>query len=94
MNDRSVDVAVAEDASVSNALGSLLETKFVEAPITFVPLSRLSVSPLNMRRKALTGIDGLADSNRKDAVMRRIGIDHLVSAILSSFAYHFLAEQS
>jgi ParB family chromosome partitioning protein len=62
MNDRSIDVAVTEDANVSNAIGSLLETKFVEAPITFVPLSRLSVSPLNVRRKALTGIDGLADS--------------------------------
>ena len=62
MDDHSIDVAVAEDANVSNAIGSLLETKFVEAPITFVPLSRLSVSPLNVRRKALTGIDGLADS--------------------------------
>ena len=62
MDDRSIDVAGAEDANVSNAIGSLLETKFVEAPITFVPLSCLSVSPLNVRRKALTGIEGLADS--------------------------------
>ncbi|OXC71702.1 ParB/RepB/Spo0J family partition protein [Caballeronia sordidicola] len=62
MGDRSVDVAVAEDANISNAIGSLLETKFVEAPIAFVPLSRLSVSPLNVRRKVLTGIEGLAAS--------------------------------
>ncbi|QIE29814.1 ParB/RepB/Spo0J family partition protein [Caballeronia sp. SBC2] len=62
MGDRSNDVAVADDANVSGGAGSLLETKFVEAPITFVPLSRLSVSPLNVRRKALTGIEGLADS--------------------------------
>jgi ParB family chromosome partitioning protein len=62
MDDRSMDIAVADDAQVSNAVESLLETSFVEAPIVSVPLSRLSVSPLNMRRKALTGIEGLADS--------------------------------
>jgi ParB family chromosome partitioning protein len=62
MDDRSLDIAVADDAQVSNAVESLLETSFVEASIASVPLSRLSVSPLNVRRKALTGIEGLADS--------------------------------
>src|ERR1700712_597393 len=62
MDDRSIDIAVADDAQISNAVESLLETRFVEASIASVPLSRLSVSPLNVRRKALTGIEGLADS--------------------------------
>ena len=62
MDDRSIDIAVADDAQISNAVESLLETSFVEASIASVPLSRLSVSPLNVRRKALTGIEGLADS--------------------------------
>jgi hypothetical protein len=62
MDDRSLDIAVADDAQVSNAVESLLETSFVEASIASVPLSRLSASPLNVRRKALTGIEGLADS--------------------------------
>lgn len=62
MDDRSIHVAVAENAQVSNTVESLLETNFIETSIASVPLSRLSVSPLNVRRKALTGIEGLADS--------------------------------
>ncbi|WP_213781617.1 ParB/RepB/Spo0J family partition protein [Caballeronia sp. dw_276] len=62
MDDRSIHVAVADDAQVSNAVESLLETNYVETSIASVPLSRLSVSPLNVRRKALSGIEGLADS--------------------------------
>lgn len=62
MDDRSFDVAVSDDAHGSSTAESLLETSFIEAPITSVPLSRLSVSPLNVRRKGLTGIEGLADS--------------------------------
>jgi len=62
MDDRSIHVAVADDAQVSNAVEPLLETNYVETSIASVPLSRLSVSPLNVRRKALTGIEGLADS--------------------------------
>jgi hypothetical protein len=45
MDDLSIDIAVADDAQISNAVESLLETSFVEASIAFVPLSRLSVSP-------------------------------------------------
>ncbi|AME27363.1 ParB/Srx family N-terminal domain-containing protein [Burkholderia sp. PAMC 26561] len=62
MDDRSVDVAVAENANGSGAIGAVLETSFAETSIASVPLSRLSVSPLNVRRRALTGIEGLADS--------------------------------
>ena len=62
MDDRSIRVASADEAQVSNAVESLLERSSVETSIASVPLSRLSVSPLNVRRKALTGIEGLADS--------------------------------
>lgn len=61
MDDRSVDVAVAENANGSGVIGAVLETSFAEALIESIPLSRLSVSPLNVRRK-VTGIEGLADS--------------------------------
>ena len=48
MGDRSVDVAVAENANGSGAIGAVLETSFAETSIASVPLSRLSVSPLNV----------------------------------------------
>jgi len=63
MNHHSFDVAGVDDAGVSNGVESLLETALGgEAKIEYVALSRLSVSPLNVRRTALTDIDALAAS--------------------------------
>jgi ParB family chromosome partitioning protein len=57
-----VSAATETDANVSEA-ASVLETDFgKEQPVEHVPYSRLRLSPLNVRTKPLTGIQGLADN--------------------------------
>jgi ParB family chromosome partitioning protein len=63
MEDRIFEIEVTDDVGSIEVSGSLLETTFGgDTKIEQVALSRLSPSPHNVRRKAATGIDGLADS--------------------------------
>jgi ParB family chromosome partitioning protein len=63
MEDRSFEGAVADDADATDSQAALLETRLgSDARVEYVALSRLTTSPLNVRRKAPTGIEGLAES--------------------------------
>jgi ParB family chromosome partitioning protein len=63
MEDRSFEGAVAADADAPDSQAALLETSLgSDAKVEYVALSRLTTSPLNVRRKAPTGIEGLAES--------------------------------
>lgn len=63
MEDRISEIEMSDDVAPIEVSGSLLETAFGgDTKIEQVPLSRLSGSPHNVRRKVATGIDGLADS--------------------------------
>ena len=63
MEDRIFEIEVTDDVASIEVSGSLLETTFGgDTKIEQVALSRLSLSPHNVRRKVATGIDGLADS--------------------------------
>ena len=63
MEDRSFEGAVADHADAPDSQAALLETSLgSDAKVEYVALSRLTTSPLNVRRKAPTGIEGLAES--------------------------------
>jgi ParB family transcriptional regulator, chromosome partitioning protein len=63
MEDHSFDGAVAEHADALDSQAAFLETSLGrDAKVEYVALSRLTTSPLNVRRKAPTGIEGLAES--------------------------------
>jgi ParB family chromosome partitioning protein len=63
MEDRNFEIEVSDDAASFEVSKPMLETSFGgETKIEQVALSRLCLSPHNVRRKVSTGIKGLADN--------------------------------
>lgn len=67
-----------EIVGISNAVADSLETNLGnEGQIQYVALSCLRQSPLNVRRKAPTGIDGLADSILAKGLLQNLVIHQI-----------------